>query len=233
MAQIRQIAVLDPRQVGRMISVGAHIRIADLSDASGILAIYGPYCESTCVSFEISAPSLEHMRERIRRITAEYPWLVAEQDGEIVGYVYASPHHERAAYRWSVDVAVYIAPNYQRRGVGRALYETLFAILREQGLFKALAGITLPNPGSVGLHESVGFQPATAFSGVGYKFGRWLDVGWWQLNLQPERDSPAEPKTFDSSMSSAALSAVLADGTRKLAHRLIRIPTRNPPNSVS
>src|SRR5438046_2283986 len=117
----------------------ANIRVAQPADAAAILAIYAPYCESTCVSFEVVAPTVDEMRERIRNITAGYPWLVGEIDGQIAGYVYASRHRERAAYRWAVDVAVYIAAAQQRRGLGRNLYDTLFSILREQGFFKAVA----------------------------------------------------------------------------------------------
>jgi len=197
--------------------MAAHIRFAEPTNAAGILAIYAPYCESTCVSFEVVAPTLAQMQDRISRITGDYPWLVGEIDGQIAGYVYASRHHERAAYRWSVDVAVYVAPEQQRRGVGRTLYETLFSILREQGHFKAFAGITLPNPASVGLHESVGFRSAAIYRGVGYKFGRWLDVGWWQRDLQPERDNPSDPHPFRSIQGSPAVAAVLADGERKFA----------------
>jgi phosphinothricin acetyltransferase len=197
--------------------MAAHIRFAQLTDAAGILAIYAPYCESTYVSFEIVAPSMEQIQERIGRITTDYPWLVGEVDGRIVGYVYASRHHERAAYRWSVDVAVYVAAAHQRRGVGRILYETLFAILLEQGHFKVFAGITLPNEASVGLHESMGFRPAAIFRGVGYKFGRWLDVGWWQRDLQAERDNPTEPHPFSSMRDSPAVVTALAEGNRKFA----------------
>jgi L-amino acid N-acyltransferase YncA len=197
--------------------MAAHIRLAGPNDAAGILAIYGPYCESTCVSFEIVAPSIEQIRERISRVTADYPWLVGEIDGQIIGYVYASRHHERAAYRWSVDVAVYVAAGRQRRGVGRILYETLFSILREQGLFKAFAGITLPNPASVGLHESLDFRPAAIYRGVGYKFGRWLDVGWWQRDLQREIDNPKDPLSFRSMNGNSSVADVLANGQAKLA----------------
>jgi len=197
--------------------MAAHIRFAEPTDAAGILAIYGPYCESTCVSFEIVAPTIEQIQGRIGRITADYPWLVGEIDGQIVGYVYASRHHERAAYRWSVDVAVYVAAGQHRRGVGRILYETLFSILREQGHFKAFAGITLPNDASVGLHESLGFRPAAVYRGVGHKFGRWLDVGWWQRDLQPERDNPTDPHPFRSMRDSPAVGAALSEGNRKFA----------------
>jgi L-amino acid N-acyltransferase YncA len=197
--------------------MAAQIRLAGPNDAAGILAIYGPCCESTCVSFEIVAPTIEQIRERISRVTADYPWLVGETDGQIVGYVYASRHHERAAYRWSVDVAVYVAAGQHRRGVGRILYETLFSLLREQGYFKAFAGITLPNAASVGLHESLGFRPAALYRGVGYKFGRWLDVGWWQRDLQPEKDNPKDPLSFRSMHDSPSVAAVLMDGQLKLA----------------
>jgi phosphinothricin acetyltransferase len=196
--------------------MAAIIRIAELSDADGILAIYRPHCESTCVSFEVAAPTVEQMRERIDRIIATYPWLVAEIDGRIAGYVYASRHHERAAYRWTVDVAVYVATTHQRRGVGRALYTTLFSILREQGLFKAMAGISLPNAASVRLHESMGFRPAAVFSGIGYKLGGWVDVGWWQLELQPARNHPPEPRPFSAALDTAAVAAALDRGKRLL-----------------
>jgi L-amino acid N-acyltransferase YncA len=197
--------------------MAVRIRFAQPTDAAGILAIYGPYCESTCVSFEIVAPTIVQIQERIARITTDYPWLVADVDGQIAGYVYASRHHERAAYRWSVDVAVYVTAAQHRRGVGQILYETLFSILREQGYFKVFAGITLPNPASIGLHESLGFRPAALFRGVGYKFGRWLDVGWWQFDLQPERAEPTDPQPIHILHNSPAVTSALADGERKLA----------------
>jgi phosphinothricin acetyltransferase len=191
--------------------MAAQIRFVQPTDAGGILAIYAPYCESTTVSFEVGAPSIEDMRQRIARISADYPWLVAEVDGQIAGYVYASRHRERAAYRWAVDVAVYIAANKHRSGVGRALYQTLFSLLREQGYFKAFAGITLPNPASVGLHESLGFMPAAVFRGVGYKKGRWLDVGWWQLELQPERDNPPDPQSINQIRDTRAVRTIMSE----------------------
>ncbi len=197
--------------------MSALIRLAEPSDASDILAIYGPYCESTSVSFEIAAPSLDEMRERIAHVTGDYPWLVAEIDDKVVGYVYASRHHPRAAYRWSVDVAVYILPLQQRSGVGRILYETLFSILPEQGLFKAFAVITLPNPASIGLHESCGFRRVAILKGAGYKFGKWHDVGYWQLDLQPERDFPPDPKPFHIFRANPAVATALAKGNRKIS----------------
>jgi phosphinothricin acetyltransferase len=174
------------------------IRFAEPDDAAGIVAIYGPYCDGSVVSFELAAPTIEQMRERIERIMKHFPWLVCEIDGEVAGYVYACPHRERAAYRWAVDVAVYIAPKHHRRGIGQALYCVLFEILRAQGYVKAYAGVTLPNSGSVGLHEAVGFRPLAIYRGVGHKFGKWLDVGWWELDLQPQSEKPGEPIPFYS-----------------------------------
>ena len=192
------------------------IRLAQESDAAGIHAIYAPYCESSNVTFEIVAPSVEQIRERLMRIIAAYPWLVAEIDGRVAGYVYGTQLRERAAYRWSVEVAVYVAMNEQRRGLGRALYASLFSILRSQGYCKAFAGITLPNPASVGLHEGLGFRPAGMFRGVGHKDGQWLDVGWWQLELQAESKNPSEPRPFNTLRESAAVTAALDEGRRLL-----------------
>lgn len=193
-------------------------RVARTEDAPGVLAIYAPFCESTEVSFEIVAPSEKQMRDRIDKVLQQFPWLVCELDGEVAGYVYATQHRERAAYRWAVDVAVYVAAKHRRRSLGRALYASLFWILREQGYFKAYAGITLPNPGSVGLHEAVGFLPVAVFPGVGYKRGRWLDVGWWHLELQPPVTDPPEPQSFNR-LDHETVSAALATGEALLPHK--------------
>lgn len=171
------------------------LRLANEDDAGQIRAIYAPFCEATTITFEVAAPMLGEMRERIGRVSAQYPWLVCEAGGAIQGYAYACAHRERAAYRWAVDVAVYIAEGKRRSGVGRALYTSLFRILVLQGYYKAYAGITLPNPGSVGLHEAMGFTPVGIYRNVGHKLGAWRDVGWWGLSLQPERAEPAEPRS--------------------------------------
>lgn len=170
------------------------LRMATLQDAAAVRAIYAPFCDHTTVSFEVPAPSLDEMEARIRKITEQFPWLVCERDGEVLGYACASPHRERAAYRWSVDVGVYLESRCHRLGVGRALYTALFKILALQGLYKAHAGIILPNAPSVGLHEALGFKPVGVYRGVGYKLGAWRDVGWWQLALQDEQPDPAEPR---------------------------------------
>ena len=188
------------------------IRVAEPEDAQGLLAIYAPFCEASTVSFEIAAPTAAQMAERLARIVPQYPWLVCEIDSRIAGYVYASAHRERAAYRWAVDVAVYVADDFRRRGVGRGLYTSLFTILRNQGYVKALAGITLPNAGSVGLHEALGFRPVATYRRIGYKLGRWLDVGWWELDLQPAAADPREPRPFAELRAHESMARMLAAG---------------------
>src|SRR5262249_50045005 len=144
------------------------------------------------------APTPDEMSARIRRLTERLPWLVLDDNGRIAGYVYASPHRERAAYRWSVDVAAYVAADFRRRNVGRALYTALFALLAAEGCFKAFAGVTLPTPASVGLHEALGFQRVGEYRGVGNKLGAWHDVRWYQRSLQPEQPDPAPPRALDA-----------------------------------
>jgi L-amino acid N-acyltransferase YncA len=170
------------------------IRHADpAADAAVCAAIYAPYVNDTVISLEEVPPTTEQMGHRIARITERYPWLVAEDDGEIAGYAYASPHRERAAYRWASDVTVYLSPAHFRRGIGSALYTALFDLLVFQGVYVACAGVTLPNEGSVGLHESMGFLPVGVYRRVAWKFGSWHDVGWWQLQLvEPSVDAPEE-----------------------------------------
>ena len=192
------------------------LRMANEQDAAAIRAIYAPFCEGSATSFETSAPSLEEMQGRIRKITAQFPWLVCERAGEVLGYAYACAHRERAAYRWSVDVAVYVGECRRRLGVGRALYTALFRILVTQGYFKAYAGVTLPNPASVGLHEALGFTPVGIYHGVGCKLGAWHDVGWWQLTLQHERVEPPEPRSVWEIEPSADWQNALAAGAKLL-----------------
>jgi L-amino acid N-acyltransferase YncA len=167
------------------------IRDADAErDAAACAAIYAPHVSDAATSFEERAPSPAELAERIARISATHPWLVAERDGEVVAYVYAGPHRAKPAYRWSVDVAIYVAEPERRRGHGRRLYEALFERLRGQGFRMACAGITLPNEASVGLHESLGFRPVGVYREIGWKDGAWRDVGWWQLELSSRPAGP-------------------------------------------
>lgn len=143
-------------------------------------------------SFEERAPTAEEFVRRIERTARTHPWLVAEDGEAVIGFAYGCPHRERAAYRWAADVSVYVAPEHHRRGVGRALYGSLLPLLVRQGLHVACAGITLPNEASVALHESFGFTPVGVYRRIGFKRGKWWDVGWWELELR-EPETPAEP----------------------------------------
>ena len=160
------------------------IRLATLADAAAVAAIYRYYVENSSISFELTAPTEAVMRQRMTQVLSKLPWLVCELDGAIAGYAYASPHRDRAAYQWSVDVSVYLRQGMQRRGLGRALYTELFTLLVQQGYYTAYAGVSLPNAASVGLHESFGFEPVGVYRKAGFKFDRWWDVGWWQKPLR-------------------------------------------------
>ena len=186
------------------------IRMATEADAEAIAAIYRPSVVERATSFEVDPPSAVEMAGRIRSLRAFAPWLVCVgPDDRALGYAYASPHNERAAYRWSVTVTVYIDAGQHRRGIGRALYQALFSLLRLQGFYVAHAGITLPNPGSVGLHESLGFRPIGVYPAVGGKLGAWQDVGWWQLPLQERPATPPAPLTPAQAEMLPAWAAVL------------------------
>lgn len=171
------------------------IRAATPADAAAIAAIYAPYVTDGYASFEATPPPADDFA---RRLTARprLPWLVKEDDGSIVGFAYASPHRSRAAYRWAVDCSVYLGVEAVGRGIGRALYERLIAEIRVLGYVTAYAGIALPNPASVRLHEAVGFTPVGVYRNVGYKRGEWRDVGWWALALCAPPAQPDEPREW-------------------------------------
>jgi L-amino acid N-acyltransferase YncA len=171
------------------------IRPADPDrDAAACAAIYAPSVEATPISFEVTPPDGAEFAARIARYSATHQFLVAEEDGEVLGYAYACRWRERPAYDWSVEVSVYVGAEHQGKGVGRALYEELFPRLRAQGYRVAVAGITLPNPASIALHEGLGFVSIGALREIGWKLDGWRDVGYWQLHLSPgAADPPARP----------------------------------------
>ena len=193
-------------------SMGPVIRLVTESDAAQIQALYAPYVLHTAISFELEPPTVDDVRQRITKTLPRWPWLVCEHEGEILGYVYAGRHRDRAAYQWSVDVSVYIAERFQRLGVGRALYSALFTILTFQGFYNAFAGITLPNPASVGLHEALGFQPVGVYRAVGYKLGAWHDVGWWHLVLREPSQPCVPPVDLNAVRSSPEWELAMATG---------------------
>lgn len=188
------------------------IRFATDADASAISAIYSPVVRETAISFEVEPPSVEEIQRRISKITAVYPWLVYEKDGAFQGYAYASQHRERAAYQWSVDVSVYVDERWRGKRVGRALYTSLFAILRALGYVNVYAGITLPNPASVALHEAMGMEPLGVYRHTGYKLGEWHDVGWWRGLLQPLPTQPQPPQPIGDLSDASRWEPLLALG---------------------
>jgi phosphinothricin acetyltransferase len=176
------------------------IRLADPArDARPVADIYRTSVEGSVATFEEVSPDTETMAARMRTVLARTPWLVAVEpaSGEIVGYAYAGPHHDRAGYRWSVNISVYVTLAAQGRGVGRALYDRLVRLLRRQGFVNVYAGVALPNPASEALHAAIGMERIGVYPAVGYKHGRWVDVAWYGLRLSDPDDPPAEPIRID------------------------------------
>ena len=172
------------------------LRLATPADAAGCLAIYRPFVETSHTTFETDVPSHDEFARRIASTLAARPWIVAEEDGRVVGYAYASPIKDRAAYQWSVEVAVYVAEGMRGRGVGRAAYEALFRCLRGQGFVNAVGIIALPNDASIALHESLGFEKISHLKEIGFKLGAWHDSGWWQKRLAPLPAAPKPPRAL-------------------------------------
>ena len=169
------------------------IRPATSDDAAAIASIYAPYVSGTIVSFEEVAPDAAEIAARIASGGDLYPWLVADEDGAIAGYASAAAFRTRTAYRFAVETSVYLRQGAEGRGLGTALYTPLLAALEAQGFTQAIAAISLPNPGSVALHEKFGFARAGTYRQVGWKLGRWIDVGLWQRALAAPADPPEEP----------------------------------------
>jgi len=187
------------------------LRLAGAADAEAVAAIYAPYVASTPVSFEVEPPGAAEMARRISATLPAHPFLVAVDGGDVLGYAYAGAHRSRAAYRWAVEVSVYVDGARHRGGVGRALYAALFAVLRAQGYRRAFAGITLPNRASAGFHEAMGFRPIGVFRRIGWKGGAWHDVGWWQLDLDASDGAPGEPLPLDG-LDAALVAGILSRG---------------------
>lgn len=172
------------------------VRLATPGDAAGILDIYSPYIANTSFTFETDLPSVDEFAERIRTYLTQWPWLVSEMNGQITGYAYATRYRERTAYQWCVESSIYIHDDFQKAGIGKLLYSALFEILKRQGFNNVYAVINLPNEKSVAFHEKMGFQYFATYEKVGYKLGKWKNVGWWQLSINPYGDEPAVPVRF-------------------------------------
>ena len=171
------------------------VRPATTADAAAIAGIYAPYVLETVITFEETPPTASDFEARMLA-TPRLPWLVAVRAGTVVGYCYASPHKTRASYRWSADISVHVAQSERGHGVGRLLYGELLPLVRSLGYVSVLAGITLPNDASVGIHEAFGLTPVGVYRNVGFKHNKWRDVGWWQLTFADPPDQPAEPRQW-------------------------------------
>ncbi len=173
---------------------GATVRDASEDDAPACAAIYASYVSETAVSFESEPPTPAQMAKRIAAAMRTHAWVVLEDKDRVVGYAYGGPHAQRAAYRFSCEVSVYVEPGRRRTGSGRVLYEVLFKRLVARGYRMAVAGMTLPNEASAGLHRAMGFEPVGVYRRIGWKFGAWHDVAWMQRAIGVEQDPPSEPR---------------------------------------
>jgi len=192
------------------------IRSVELADARAIRDIYAPFVSESATSFEIEPPDAAAMARRIEEQRSIFPWLVYEVGGEVLGYAYASPHRAaRKAYQWCVETSVYIHAQVRRRGIGRALYASLFEFLRRQGYVNAYAGITLPNPASRRLHEAMGFVPVGVYPRIGFKFGTWHDVLWMQLRIQETADPVADPLPAKTLFEQTSVRVLLEEYARR------------------
>lgn len=162
------------------------IRDAVVDDAHAICRIYNPYVENTVVTFETDPVTTDQMSARISHTTRTLPWLVLEQEGIVAGYAYAATWKERRSYRFTVETSIYLDDSVKGRGLGRMLYQALFSRLRALSVHAVVGAITLPNPASIALHERLGFERVAHFREVGWKFDRWIDVGYWEKILEPD-----------------------------------------------
>lgn len=187
-------------------------RLATPADGAACAAIYGPYVAETAISFEAVPPTADEMADRIARTVARTPWVVVDVDGVVRAYAYGTRHRERAAYDWTVETTVYVDRDFARQGLGRVAMGAVLAILRLQGAHLAVAGITLPNPGSVRLHESLGYRPIGEFEAIGFKQGGWHGVAWYALELGPRDVEPAPLVSLPDLAGNRELAAALDQG---------------------
>jgi L-amino acid N-acyltransferase YncA len=169
------------------------IRLATTADANSILDIYAHYIKETSFTFETEVPSIDEFAKRIQSYLQNWPWLVCEMNGIVTGYAYGSKYRERTGYQWCAECSVYVHDDFHRSGVARALYTALIEILKLQGFRNLYAVINTPNDRSVAFHEQMGFEYFATYERVGYKLGKWKNVGWWQLQLNDYTIEPTAP----------------------------------------
>lgn len=192
------------------------LRFVRESDAAAIAEIYRPYIENTSISFEYDAPSSEEFLQRIRSTSADFPWIVCLSENEVIGYAYANPHRNRTAYQWAADVTIYFSATFHRKGLSKITYETLFSILKLQGIHTLLAGITIPNEKSVGFHTALGFELLGTYTNIGFKFGKWHDTQWYQRPLNDYTTPPSTPKKFPEIMNTEEVQLIIEEANREL-----------------
>ena len=197
--------------------MSAIIRLAVASDAAAIHAIYSPVVRDSHISFERAAPAVSEIAARIDKTLRQYPWLAIDVDGRTAGYAYASAFRARQAYQWTAETTVYVHAGFQRRGLSRALYGSLLAILREQGYVSAVGVIALPNNASIRAHEAAGFRRVGILKHVGYKAGAWRDTGWWQVALRPAPEHPRAPLPIMELAARDGFASLLDAGLRHLS----------------
>ncbi len=192
------------------------IRLITTDDAESALAVYAPYVKSTAITFEEVVPTVEEFSSRTRKITEQYPWVVCESEGRVIGYAYASTHRARPAYRWSPESAVYVANDFHRKGIAKILYETLFSILKLQGYVNVFAGVVIPNLKSEEFHKALGFEEIGIFKQVGYKLGSWHDSKWFQKHLQIRPENPPKPIPISELIETDAFKSIIENANQLL-----------------
>lgn len=190
------------------------IRLAEQRDVRPMLDIYAPFITHSPTSFEEVVPSEEEFWQRIQATLQEAPWLVCQRDDEVIGYAYASSHRVREAYRWTRELSAYIKEGFRGKNVATALYTTLLELLKLQGYANTLIGITLPNEASIRFHEKMGFSKIGVYHQIGFKHGRYHDVGWWELPIRT--DAPGEIRSIDAIQQTTNWQTAIEKGVNQL-----------------
>ncbi len=192
------------------------IRLITTDDAEAALNVYAPYVLHTGISFEYEVPTVDEFKKKIEKITAQYPWLVCECDGDIAGYAYGSTHRDRKGYQWSPEATVYLSEKYHRKGIARILYSALFEMLKMQGYYNLFAGVLVTNEKSVAFHRAMGFEDIGLFKNIGYKLGEWHTNLWLQYELQKPITNPHEPIAIGEIINTEAFERIMVKANEKL-----------------